>query len=164
MAGFFGLEWSNNATLELIIEENGFNNSLAGYKNCPNSMSWRNTGGQNATLEWTGIYLKDATKRLQALVKDFDWTISDTYAAQTMCPYETVRVPTSHEIVSLIMRCRLHMATQNSAPCSPTPNGNHSSTHRISTSLALRHFNRPLAELLGLATFKKPSRDSRTIP
>lgn len=25
------------------------------------------------------------------MVKGFDWTINDTYAAQTMCPYETVR-------------------------------------------------------------------------
>lgn len=31
MAGFFGLEWTNNATLEVIIEQNNFNNSLAGY-------------------------------------------------------------------------------------------------------------------------------------
>lgn len=25
------------------------------------------------------------------MVKGFDWNINDTYAAQTMCPYETVR-------------------------------------------------------------------------
>ena len=90
MAGFFGLEWPNNATLELIIESNGFNNSLAGYDNCPNANTWRNSGGRNATQEWVSIYLKDATERLQGLIKDFEWTIEDTYAAQTMCPYETV--------------------------------------------------------------------------
>lgn len=90
MAGFFGLEWTNNATLELIIESDGFNNSLAGYKNCPNSNTWRNSGGQNATLEWVDIYLKDATERLRDLIKGFEWTTTDTFAAQTMCPYETV--------------------------------------------------------------------------
>ena len=25
------------------------------------------------------------------MVQGFDWTIEDTYAAQNMCPYETVR-------------------------------------------------------------------------
>lgn len=35
LSGFFGLSWQNNATLELIIDETGFNNSLAGYNACP---------------------------------------------------------------------------------------------------------------------------------
>jgi len=90
MAGFFGLEWTNNATLELIIEANGFNNSLAGYKNCPNSVNWRNSGGMNATQVWKEIYLQDATKRLAKLIQGYEWTIEDSYAAQTLCPYETV--------------------------------------------------------------------------
>ena len=90
MAGFFGLEWTNNATIELIIEQNGFNNSLAGYDNCNNSNSDRNKGGTNATMEYVGVYLEDATKRLQGMITDFEWTIIDTYAAQNMCPYETV--------------------------------------------------------------------------
>jgi hypothetical protein len=90
MAGFFGLEWTNNATLELVIEANGFNNSLAGYKNCPNSVNFRNTGGLNATQVWKEIYLKPATTRLQSLIKNYNWTIEDSYAAQSLCPYETV--------------------------------------------------------------------------
>lgn len=90
MAGFFGLEWTNNATLELIIEANGFNNSLAGYKNCPNSVNFRNTGGLNATQVWKEIYLKSATARIQKLITGYEWTIEDSYAAQSLCPYETV--------------------------------------------------------------------------
>lgn len=90
MAGFFGLDYSNNATLELIIEANGFNNSLAGYKNCPNANNWRNFGGRNATDTWVNIYLQDATKRLAKLVQGYEWTVQDSYAAQTLCPYETV--------------------------------------------------------------------------
>jgi hypothetical protein len=89
MSGFFGLEWTNNATIEVIIEEQGFNNSLAGYKNCKNANSYVNMGGINATKEWVAVYLKDATTRFQSMI-DLDWTIEDTYAAQTMCPYETV--------------------------------------------------------------------------
>lgn len=38
LSGFFGLEWTNNATIEVIIEWGGFNNSLAGYMGCPNGV------------------------------------------------------------------------------------------------------------------------------
>lgn len=48
LAGFFSLGWTQNATLELVIEQNGFNNSMAGYYDCPNN--------NNATLEY-GILL-----------------------------------------------------------------------------------------------------------
>jgi hypothetical protein len=37
LAGFFDQDWTRNASLELILEGNGFNNSLAGYDNCNNS-------------------------------------------------------------------------------------------------------------------------------
>ncbi|CAK7211407.1 hypothetical protein SCUCBS95973_001104 [Sporothrix curviconia] len=88
MAGFFGLEWTNNATIELLIEQNGFNNSLAGYLNCPNSA--KDTTGNDANTIWVENYLRNATARFQSLISgDIDWTIQDTYAAQTMCPYET---------------------------------------------------------------------------
>lgn len=43
MAGFFGLEWTNNATLELIIEGPGFNNSLAGGSKCDNAHNGRSS-------------------------------------------------------------------------------------------------------------------------
>jgi hypothetical protein len=39
LAGFFGLGWTQNATLELGIEWPGYNNTLAGYKQC-NRSSW----------------------------------------------------------------------------------------------------------------------------
>lgn len=55
MAGFFGLEWTNNATIEVIIEESGFNNSLAGSKGCPNAAK---EAGINATIEWIEVYLQ----------------------------------------------------------------------------------------------------------
>ena len=49
LAGFFGLGWTQNATLELIIEQGGYNNSLAGYFMCNNSNAYVNQGGDNGT-------------------------------------------------------------------------------------------------------------------
>lgn len=72
----------------MIIEEHNFNNSLAGYLNCPNSN--RANGGQEAAIKWITKYLSKATERLSSLVEGMEWTLADTYAAQTMCPYETV--------------------------------------------------------------------------
>ncbi|KAF9879048.1 histidine acid phosphatase [Colletotrichum karsti] len=88
LAGFFGLEWTKNATIEVIIEQNMANNSLAGYLNCPNAR--KQNGGDEAAKIWASNYLANATARLKGMVEGFDWTIEDTYAAQTMCPYETV--------------------------------------------------------------------------
>lgn len=79
MAGMMGLQWTNNVTLEMIIEGNGFNNSLAGYDNCNNSNLGVAEGGNNASLIWENKYLQNATKRLQALSGDFQWNVSDTY-------------------------------------------------------------------------------------
>ena len=90
MAGFFGLSWTNNATLEPIIEQSGFNNSFAGYYQCNNSNNYLSTGGNNASLIWEAIYLANATARFKALSRGYNWTVADTYNAQTLCPYEEV--------------------------------------------------------------------------
>ncbi|KAH8890844.1 phosphoglycerate mutase-like protein [Thozetella sp. PMI_491] len=88
MAGFFGLEWTNNVTIEVIIEEANFNNSLAGYLNCPNGE--KSTAGTKAATVWARKYLQKATERLNSMVDGFEFSLADTSAAQTMCPYETV--------------------------------------------------------------------------
>lgn len=92
LAGFFGLEWTSNVTLVLARENltGTFNNSLAGYQNCPNANNFRSVGGNNASKEWQGIYLADATQRLQAQAPGFNWSVKDSYDAQSMCAYETV--------------------------------------------------------------------------
>lgn len=92
LAGFFGLEWTSNATLVLAIETEDatWNNTLAGYFNCPNSGDYVNEGGSNATETWYEIYLADATKRLKANAPGFPWTAEDSYNAQSLCAYETV--------------------------------------------------------------------------
>ena len=93
LAGFFGLTWTENATLVLAIEyETGtWNNTLAGYYDCPNANDYHNEGGNNATTEWYEKYLADATERLSSCAgPKFNWTAEDSYNAQSLCAYETV--------------------------------------------------------------------------
>jgi hypothetical protein len=89
MSGFFGQDWTQNATLEVFIEEVGYNTSLSSYLICDNSRLPVNLGGRNASLLWQSIYLANATSRLQSMITGYNWTLQDTSAAQTMCPYET---------------------------------------------------------------------------
>jgi hypothetical protein len=90
MAGFFGLDWTNSANLEIITEGLGYNNSLAGFYGCSNTFSSVIEPAFVALEKWKAMYLKEITKRLQKLVEGYTWTASDTYAAQELCPYETV--------------------------------------------------------------------------
>ncbi|PNS16618.1 Acid phosphatase [Sphaceloma murrayae] len=92
LAGFFGLQWPQNATLELVIEDTKgiWNNTLAGYYNCNNSNTGVSAGGTNASAEWYRTYLADATSRLASLAPGFNWTAADSYNAQSLCAYETV--------------------------------------------------------------------------
>lgn len=76
LAGFFGLGWTQNATLELAIEAPGFNNTLAGYKQC-NHSSWQSS--KDALMDWVGVYLHDAHQRIKSnITGDLDWTLKDT--------------------------------------------------------------------------------------
>jgi hypothetical protein len=52
-----------------------YNNSLAGYGNCPNSNTAVNQAGNNASKIWENIYLADAQTRLNAISGSFNWTI-----------------------------------------------------------------------------------------
>ncbi|KAF2864841.1 histidine phosphatase superfamily [Massariosphaeria phaeospora] len=94
LAGFFGLGWTQNATLELIIENDGFNNTMAGFKQC-NHSSW--AMAQGARDEWIGVYLLDAHVRITEMLEgNLDWNLQDTYNAQALCSYETVGLGFSH--------------------------------------------------------------------
>jgi hypothetical protein len=90
LAGFFGLDWQNYAKLEFIIEQSGFNNSLAGYYQCNNSEAAVSTGGANASAIWVNTYLANATTRFNSMSTGFNWTAALVYDAQNLCPYETV--------------------------------------------------------------------------
>lgn len=92
LAGFVGIEWPTNplVKLEPIIEEPFFNNSLAGYFQCNNSNTGVSSGGSNASIIWENIYLANATRRFNSMSTGFNWTVAQVYAAQGLCPYETV--------------------------------------------------------------------------
>ncbi|KAK2809384.1 hypothetical protein FQN50_003843 [Emmonsiellopsis sp. PD_5] len=95
LAGFFGLKWADKVDLEVIIEHDLFNNSLAGTKNCPNGNNRTLLPGYAARDIWRGVYLKNATEQLRKWSGTYNWTTEDTHYAQTMCTYETVSLGSS---------------------------------------------------------------------
>lgn len=123
MAGFFGLDWRVNSTLEVIIEGNGFNNSLAGYDNCNNSNLPVAAGGTNASKIWENSYLQDATKRFQKLSGDFKWNISDTYkcVGRSCCIISSANAPVVPKHSAPMKQ--LHLVTLPFVICLRTKNG-----------------------------------------
>ncbi|KAJ3728872.1 histidine phosphatase superfamily [Lentinula raphanica] len=90
-AGFFGVQSYQTSYYQLIeIEQQGFNNTLAPYDQCPNANNDISGLGSQATSAWNNVYLVDAQKRLAPFLPGFNLTISDLSAMQTLCPYETV--------------------------------------------------------------------------
>jgi len=69
VAGFFGLEWTNNATIEVIIEQDNFNNSLAGWLNCPNGHKAPRLGTE-AQKVWVETYLQNGENDSMTLVSE----------------------------------------------------------------------------------------------
>lgn len=72
----------------LIIEEDGFNNTLAPYDTCNNSNNALGNIAGNSVANWQNIYLKDALTRISADVVGLNLTISDLAAMQQLCSYE----------------------------------------------------------------------------
>ena len=90
-AGFFGIpEFLTDYHQEIIIEADGFNNTLAPYEICNNSNIGpaANLGGQ-ASDAWAAVYLPPAVERLQAQVDGLNLTVADALAMQMLCAYET---------------------------------------------------------------------------
>jgi hypothetical protein len=93
---------SKNATLEVIREEVGFNNPLAGANSCPvasqlekicltkNAIKSSLELRAEAAAEWVEIYLQNATTRFNTMVTGYNFSIGDMYRIQSLCPYETV--------------------------------------------------------------------------
>ena len=92
LTGFVGFNWQANprVKVEFILEGTGFNDSLAGYFKCNNTSTNVSMQGDTAVKQWTGIYLENATARLKAQAGNYNWTVSDSYNAQSLCAYETV--------------------------------------------------------------------------
>ncbi|CAH7670101.1 histidine phosphatase superfamily [Phakopsora pachyrhizi] len=90
-AGFFGIPAEDQYHQSILIEEDGFNNTLAAYNSCPKSKSEKNPeAGATASQAWQSVYLKTALQRLNSLVSGIKFTISDVFSMQQLCSYETV--------------------------------------------------------------------------
>jgi len=89
--GFFGYPFKGQYQQSITIEAQGFNNTLAPYKICPNaddkSKAERGTG---YVAKWASVYLKKAVARLQPQLTGYDLSIEDVYGFQQLCAYETV--------------------------------------------------------------------------
>ncbi|KAF9884788.1 hypothetical protein FE257_001278 [Aspergillus nanangensis] len=91
LAGFFGLDWTSKASLLAMVEGVGFNNSLIGTYSCPHATSYMASDAlTKPTATWISIYLAERTSALRKLTGSYNWTVSDTHNAQTLCAYETV--------------------------------------------------------------------------
>ncbi|KAH0831037.1 phosphoglycerate mutase-like protein [Lanmaoa asiatica] len=95
--GFFGWPLEGKYEQVITIESSGFNNTLAPYDTCSNAGAHKKADRSLTYIkEWTGIYLKEAQKRLQADLKPteggqgFNLEVEDVYRMQQMCAYETV--------------------------------------------------------------------------
>ncbi|KAF9480866.1 phosphoglycerate mutase-like protein [Pholiota conissans] len=89
--GFFGYPFEGQYQQSITIEAEGFNNTLAPYKTCPNAnLKTKSDRGLWYISRWAEIYLKDAQKRLQKDMHGMELSIQDVYIMQQLCPYETV--------------------------------------------------------------------------
>ncbi|KIO02534.1 hypothetical protein M404DRAFT_147468 [Pisolithus tinctorius Marx 270] len=100
--GFFGWPLDGKYEQVLMIEADGFNNSLAPYDTCPNADAHGKADRASPYVkEWMSLYLKDAKARLQAQFRPsvkangemgngFLLTDRHVYNMQQMCAYETV--------------------------------------------------------------------------
>ncbi|KAG5640451.1 hypothetical protein DXG03_008594 [Asterophora parasitica] len=91
--GFFGYPLDGKYQQSILIEADGFNNTLAPYDTCPNArIRTKSDRGIYYVKRWAAIYLKKARARLQPQLKGYELTIEDVYIMQQMCAYETVAI------------------------------------------------------------------------
>lgn len=114
---------------------------------------------------WEADFCFAATARLSSMIQGYDWTIEDTYAAQNMCPYETVSLLWSHSMGlpppgndfsnndTDTISPRWPMASVVSATSSPTKSGSISVTQSVradfcshsATSICLLTFEKQIS-------------------
>ncbi|KAG1849295.1 phosphoglycerate mutase-like protein [Suillus subalutaceus] len=89
--GFFGYPLEGQYQQQIMIEAEGFNNTLAPYRSCANndvpSGGYR---GQPYADAWKAVYLKDTVPRLQQYLDGFELDVEDVYAMQELCAFESV--------------------------------------------------------------------------
>ena len=99
--GFFGYPFDGQYQQSITIEANGFNNTLAPYKTCPNAGDRsKSDRGVTYVKEWASIYLKDALDRLRPQMLGYELTIEDVYTLQQMCAYEVCGTVATKELAA----------------------------------------------------------------
>ncbi|KAK9320925.1 histidine phosphatase superfamily [Lipomyces orientalis] len=86
LAGFFGLDWAEHANLIITIDP-----AVTGLFDCTRYFDGIFLAFEQADI-WKNIYLKERTAKLRKLTGNYNWTVADSYYAQTLCSYETVAV------------------------------------------------------------------------
>ncbi|OUT23444.1 hypothetical protein CAS74_001763 [Pichia kudriavzevii] len=95
LAGFYGLDWYDKANLEIIIESNGYNDTLAPYEHCPLTDKTEAT----ASIPADGFlekYTKKAVERLNKQIKGLTFNAKSIHQMQELCAYETNNNGFSH--------------------------------------------------------------------
>ncbi|KAJ5278940.1 hypothetical protein N7478_004312 [Penicillium angulare] len=86
LAGFFGLSWRDNANILATVDS-----AVTGDYACTKELESLESI-ETPVGTWMETYLKDRTAYLKTLTGSYDWTVTDTYHAQSLCPYETISV------------------------------------------------------------------------
>ncbi|GMM37494.1 putative acid phosphatase [Saccharomycopsis crataegensis] len=94
--GFFGLNWEDYVNLEILIEDDGFNNTLAAWNGCPNNDYAYGHVSYPENDEYKKKYLEKAAERFNSQITGFNFTVADLNEIQTICAYETNILGFSH--------------------------------------------------------------------
>ncbi|KAI0768162.1 phosphoglycerate mutase-like protein [Trametes elegans] len=92
--GYFGRDWPTlNATaFSTIAEDNATVSWITPMDTCAN---WEYAYGNNATIEWGGVYLPPIAKRLNKLIPGVNFTTDDVHGALYACAYDLAALGTS---------------------------------------------------------------------
>lgn len=96
LTGFFGFEWQKYVDLEVIIEDDGFNNTLAPWNDCTNNAYSYNKIKYPEMDGYKKKYLKDAVKRFNSQIDGYTFSHDDLFEIQKICAYETNILGASH--------------------------------------------------------------------
>ncbi|RAH67258.1 histidine phosphatase family protein [Aspergillus aculeatinus CBS 121060] len=85
LAGFFGLNWRDHANILATIDP-----ATTGQSACTKASETMMESIQVPVGTWMATYLQERTAELRRLTGSYNWTVTDTYHAQALCPYETI--------------------------------------------------------------------------
>lgn len=88
LQGMFGAKWHSKTDLEVQIEAQGFNTTLAPNFAC--AQAYNKVHGKEWQQSWQEDYLKSAVTRLQSHIEGVELNATLVNAMQQLCSYDTV--------------------------------------------------------------------------